>query len=118
MAYRNIIVESEAVLSLKNNQLCIKTEQVDATVPIEDIGVLLVENRRSTLSVALMSALAQSGVALFMCDEFHMPCAILEPYLQHSRQHEIVKRQLELSVPAKKQLWKQQCSSQSRLFQK
>ena len=107
MAYRNIIVESEAILTLKNNQLCIKTEHADARVPIEDIGTLLVENRRSTISVALMGALAQSGVALFICDAFHMPCAVLEPYLQHSRQHEVTKRQLELTAPAKKQLWKQ-----------
>jgi CRISPR-associated protein Cas1 len=36
-----------------------------------------------------------------------MPCAVLEPYLQHSRQHEITRRQLALTVSAKKQLWKQ-----------
>ncbi|MCL2386449.1 MAG: type II CRISPR-associated endonuclease Cas1 [Defluviitaleaceae bacterium] len=107
MAYRNIIVESEATLTLKNKQMRIKTEQVDTTEPIEDISTLLVENRRSVLSVALLSALAQNGSVVFICDEFHMPCAVLEPYLQHSRQHEVTKNQLTLTAPAKKQLWKQ-----------
>ena len=107
MAYRNLVIGSEAKLTLRNRQLCIKTENVDDTVPIEDIDTVLIENRHCILSAALLGALAQSGVALFICDEFHMPCSVLLPYLQHSRQHEITKRQLALSIPAQKQLWKQ-----------
>jgi len=107
MAYRNIVVSSDAKLSLKNRQLCIKTDMVNDTVPIEDIDTVLIESRQSVLSTALMGALAKSGVALFVCDEFHMPCAVLQPYLQHSRQHEVTKRQLALSTPAKKRLWQQ-----------
>ena len=107
MAYRNVIIQNEATLTLKNNQLCIKTFQTDATMPVEDIDTLLVENRRSTLSAALLSALAKSGAAVFICDELHMPCAVLMPYLQHSRQHEMTGRQLALTAPAKKQLWRQ-----------
>ena len=107
MAYRNLVIGSEAKLTLKNKQLCVKTDTINDTVPIEDIDTILVENRQCTLSAALIGTLAQNGVALFVCDEFHMPCAVLLPYLQHSRQHEITKRQLALSVPAKKQLWKQ-----------
>lgn len=107
MAFRNIIIQNEAKLSLKNGQIIIKTETADASLAIEDIDTLLVENRRTIISTALLGNLAKSGVALFICDEFHMPCAVLQPYLQHSRQYEVTQRQLELSVPAKKQLWKQ-----------
>jgi len=107
MAYRHIIVENEAKLTLKNNQLCIQTPQTDGTVPIEDISTLLVENRRSEISAAVLSALAKNGSAVFICDEFHMPCGVLVPFSQHSRQLEITKKQLALTTPAKKQLWKQ-----------
>ncbi|MCL2053785.1 MAG: type II CRISPR-associated endonuclease Cas1 [Oscillospiraceae bacterium] len=107
MAYRNIMIQNEARLSLKSKQLCLKTETVEATFAIEDIDTILIENRQTTVSTALLGRLAQSGVALFICDEYHLPCAVLTPYLQHSRQHEIVKNQLELSTPVKKQLWKQ-----------
>ena len=107
MAYRNIFITNEACLTLKNKSLRIENTLVDDTIPIEDIDTVLIENRRCTLSTALLSALAQSGVALFICDEMHMPCAVLLPYLQHSRQHEITKRQLALSTPAKKRIWKQ-----------
>ncbi|MCL1845269.1 MAG: type II CRISPR-associated endonuclease Cas1 [Defluviitaleaceae bacterium] len=107
MAYRHVIVESEAKLSLKNNQLCVNTFHGDGTVPIEDVSTLLIENRRSVISAAALAALARSGSAVFICDEFHMPCAVLTPFSQHSRQLEITKKQLALSVPVKKQLWKQ-----------
>ena len=107
MAFRNLIISSEAELTLKNKQLRIQTENITDTVPIEDIDTVLVENRRTVLSAALLGALGNSGAALFICDEFHMPCAVLLPYLQHSRQHLITKKQLSMTAPAKKQLWRQ-----------
>ena len=107
MPFRNLIIQNEASLSLKNKQLRVRTERADATVPIEDIDTILVENRQTILSTALIGALAQRGVALFICDEYHMPCAVLEPFAQHSRGLEIAQNQLNLSQPAKKQMWKQ-----------
>ncbi|MCL2634916.1 MAG: type II CRISPR-associated endonuclease Cas1 [Oscillospiraceae bacterium] len=107
MAFRNIIIQNEAKLSLKSGQLIVKNETADASLAIEDIDTILIENRRTIISTALLGSLAKSGVALFICDEYHMPCAVLQPYLQHSRQYEVTQKQLALSVPTKKQLWKQ-----------
>jgi len=107
MPYRNLIIQNEAKLSLKNQQLRIRNETTDATLPIEDIDTILVENRQTVVTTALLSALAQSGVTVFICDEYHLPCAVLTPFSQHSRQLEVARNQLALSVPMKKQLWKQ-----------
>ena len=107
MPFRNLVIQNEASLSLKHKQLRVRTETADATIPIEDIDTILVENRQTVLSTALIGALAQSGVALFICDEYHTPCAVLEPFAQHSRGLEIAQAQLNLSQPAKKQMWKQ-----------
>jgi CRISPR-associated protein Cas1 len=107
MAFRNIIVQNEAKLSLKSGQLIVKTETTEASLAIEDIDTILIENRQTVVSTALLGSLAKSGVALFICDEYHMPCAVLQPYLQHSRQYEVTQKQLELSAPTKKQLWRQ-----------
>ena len=107
MPYRSIIIQNEASLSLKNRQVSIKTDAREATLPIEDIDTILIENRQSTISTALLSTLAQDGVAVFVCDEQHLPCAVLTPFSQHSRHSEVAERQLALSVPTKKQLWKQ-----------
>jgi len=101
------MISNDATLTLKNKQLHIKSESVSDTVPVEDIDTILIESRQSLISTALLGALAQNGAAVFVCDQTHMPCGVLLPYLQHSRQHDVVKRQLEMTVPTKKQLWKQ-----------
>ncbi|MCL2566115.1 MAG: type II CRISPR-associated endonuclease Cas1 [Defluviitaleaceae bacterium] len=107
MPYRNIIIQNEAALSLKNKQIRIKTDTKEATIPIEDVDTILIESRQTTISTSLLSALAGDGVALFVCDEFHLPCAVLTPFAQHSRHSEVAGKQLALGISTKKQLWKQ-----------
>lgn len=106
MPYRNIIIQNEARLSLENKQIRIKTEKADATMPIEDVDTIVIESRQTIVSTALLAALAQDNVAVFICDEQHMPCALLTPFSQHSRALEVAQNQLDLSVPSKKQMWK------------
>lgn len=105
MSYRNVIVESPAALSVRRSQLVIRTDK-EHSVPVEDISVLLIENRQATITAAALSLLGQSGCAVFFCDEKHMPCACLLPYMQHSRNTAVIRQQLEMSEPLKKQLWK------------
>ena len=76
-------------------------------MPIEDISALMLESRRATLSAAALSALAQNGTAVFVCDEKHLPCGVLLPYAQHSRQLAAARAQLSLTLPAKKRFWQQ-----------
>lgn len=104
MAFRNIIIENPAQLSLKNKQLIIKTDS-EHSLAVEDISALLIESRASTITAAALSCLGQSGCAVFVCDEKHMPCAVLEPFSQHSRSLSVLKAQLEASEPLKKRLW-------------
>ena len=104
MAFRNIIIENPAQLSLKNKQLIIKTDS-EHSLAVEDISALLIESRASTITAAALSYLGQSGCAVFICDEKHMPCAVLEPFAQHSRALGVLKTQLEATEPLKKRLW-------------
>ena len=107
MAYRNIIISNPAKLSSKLNQLVIKNDEIEDIIPIEDIDILLLESRQINISTALLSELSINGVAVFICDKYHMPCGIITPYLQHSRHHEVVQKQLNLTLPTKKRLWQQ-----------
>lgn len=86
MAFRNIIIQNPAHLSLKNEQLVIRTEQ-EHTAAIEDIAALLPESRQSTVTTAALSRLGQCGCAVFLCDEKHMPCAVCLPELTALEQH-------------------------------
>lgn len=104
MAFRNIIVENPAYISLKNDQLLIRTDK-EHSVAVEDISALLLENRQITITAAALSRLGQGGCAVFTCDEKHMPCAVLTPFVQHSRELAVISAQLTLTEPAKKRLW-------------
>ena len=104
MAFRSIMIESPAQLSLRDGQLVIRTER-EHTVPLEDISALLLENNRSTITTAALARLGQCGCAVFLCDEKHIPCAVLTPYQQHSRALAVLRSQLDASEPLKKRLW-------------
>ena len=104
MAFRHIIIESPAHISVRNQQLVIRTD-AEHTVAIEDLSALLLENRQSTITAAALSRLGQGGCAFFVCDEKHHPCAVLTPYHQHSRELTVLRKQMDASEPLKKRLW-------------
>ena len=104
MAFRNLVIESPAHLSVRNDQLLIRTG-AEHSVPMEDISAVLLENRQNTITTAALSRLGQRGCAVFFCDERHLPCSVLLPYQQHSRSLSVLKSQLNATAPAKKRLW-------------
>lgn len=104
MAYRNLIIENPAVVSVRNSQLIIRTD-AEHSVPIEDISTLLLESLQSSITTAALSQLGRRGCAVFLCDEKHLPCAVLTPFQQHSRALSVLKAQLDATEPAKKRLW-------------
>lgn len=104
MAFRNVMIESPARIRVKNEQLLVCTDK-EYSLPVEDLSALLLENRQSTITTAALSLLGQSGCALFVCDEKHMPCAVLTPFSQHSRALSSAKLQLSATEPSKKRFW-------------
>ena len=73
MSYRCVIVSNPAHISTRSEQLVVETDERH-TVPIEDISALMLESRRATLSAAALSALAQNGTAVFVCDAKQPAC--------------------------------------------
>lgn len=106
MAYRNLMIASNAQLKIQNEQLLITTNATHR-IPIEDINSVLIENRQSTITIATLAKLAQDGVTVYVCDEKHTPCAIMMPFAQNSRQYGMIKLQESISLPMQKQLWQQ-----------
>lgn len=111
MGYRNLFVENAARLSVKNGQLvvCGEDEENDSKeviIPVEDLDAVLIENTRSTITIAAISLLGSNKVAVYICDEKHIPSAVLLPYSQHSRQLRVEKLQLSCKKPLRKQIWK------------
>jgi len=105
MLKRSILIENKASISSKNLQLVIKTELRDTTIPIEDIGFLIIDNSEVSISINAMNLLVENNTALIICGQNHLPNGLFLSLNSHNIQQEIFKHQLEASVPLKKQLW-------------
>lgn len=106
MSYRNLFIESEAVLSYKNEQLLINTDSAHS-VPIEDINSIVLDNNKSSLTVGTLSKLAENNITIYFCDQKHLPCGVLLPFASHSRCSGVLKLQEALTLPMQKHLWQQ-----------
>ncbi len=78
-----------------------------ATVPIEDLGVVLLDHPQVTLTHALLASLLEHNVAVISCDEKHLPVGLMLPLEGNSIQTERFRMQIEASEPLKKNLWAQ-----------
>ena len=120
MLYRSIYIGNPAYLKLKDKQLKVsdpKTKEEKGSVPIEDIGLLMLDHYQITLSHQLIQELMKNNVILISCDERHLPLAGMLPFSGNTLFSERVKTQIEVSEPLKKQLWKQtiECKIQNQL---
>ncbi len=114
MIKRSLFFANPAYLSTKNEQLLISfpgEEKEDRTVPIEDIGILVLENPQITLTNGLITKLIQNKASVVNCDKQHLPCSILQPLVGHTEQTERFAAQLKASLPLKKNLWQQTVSA-------
>jgi len=84
-----------------------KEDKVPASVPIEDIGLVVLDNQQILLSNALIMALNENNSAVISCDVSHLPYGLMLPMFSHHAFTEKFYCQLEASVPLKKNLWQQ-----------
>jgi CRISPR-associated protein Cas1 len=84
------------------------------TIPIEDIGYVLLENQQISISMPLLNALADNNAAVIVCTDKMMPNAMLMNLDSYSIQGERYRDQLMASEPLKKNLWKQTVEAKIR----
>ena len=121
MIKRTLYFGNPAYLSAKLAQLEIRLPQVENNetlsnyfkepvvkrVPIEDIGVIVLDNKQITITQGALGALLDNNVAVITCDEHRMPSGLMLPLDGNTTQSERFSDQIEASLPLKKQLWQQ-----------
>lgn len=112
MIKQTLYFGNPAYLSLKDRQLVIRLPDKDqyVTRPIEDIGVIVIDNKQITLTSGLIEALLANNCALITCDSSHLPVGLMLPLCGNTTQSERFRHQLSASLPLKKQLWQQTIS--------
>lgn len=121
MIKKTLYFGNPAYLSLCNNQLVIKMPEVEkcdnlpdsfkrktiATKPIEDIGVIVLDNKQITITTGVIETLLENNCAIITCDSKSMPVGLMLPLYGNTTQNERFRHQIDASVPLTKQLWQQ-----------
>ena len=121
MIKKTLYFGNPAYLSLRNAQLVIKLPgvekaeslpdmmkaQAEVTKPIEDLGVVVLDNKQVTITSGLLDALRENNCAVITCDSKSMPIGLMLPLYGNTTQNERFRQQLDASLPLKKQLWQQ-----------
>ena len=121
MIKKTLCFSNPIYLSLRNAQLVLHLPEVESnktlpeaikkeaehTIPIEDIGVVILDNRRITITSGVMEALLENNCAVITCNQKSMPVGLLLPLCGNTTQNERFRSQLEASLPLRKQLWQQ-----------
>ena len=110
MIKRTLYFGNPTYLKAKDQQMVVEYPGGDSeskTVPIEDIGVVVLDSPQITITHVLLNKLLANNTAIITTDERHMPSGLLYPLESNTLQSERFAVQLTASVPLKKQLWQQ-----------
>lgn len=109
MIKRTLYFGNPTYLSTKLEQLVVKLLEQDEekTIPIEDIGVVVLDNQQISITQTVISKLIANNVALVTCNETHHPTGLLLNLDGNTLQSQKFKAQIEASKPLQKQLWQQ-----------
>ena len=121
MIKKTLCFSNPIYLSLRNAQLVLHLPEVESnktlpeaikkeaerTIPIEDVGVVILDNRRITITSGVMEALLENNCAVITCNQKSMPVGLLLPLCGNTTQNERFRSQIAASLPLRKQLWQQ-----------
>ncbi len=107
MIKRVLCFENPARLSLKLEQMVVELQDATRTVPIEDVGVVILDHKQITITHALLDALLANNCAIVTSNDKHLPVGLMLPLDGHNLQSERFREQIEASEPLKKQMWQQ-----------
>ncbi len=106
MGYRNIFLTNRVRLSVRNEQLVIDNGE-ETRIPLEDIECIVSDNPQISVTSYLLMKFSEYAITYFVSDKKHSPCGVFLPVSRHSRHLSVLKDQIDMTLPVKKQLWKQ-----------
>lgn len=109
MIKRTLYFGNPTYLKTNNEQLVIEVLDSGETksVPIEDIGIVILDHQQITITQAVMAKLLENNTALITCNQKHHPVGLQLCLDGHTLQSQKFKTHISASAPLKKQLWQQ-----------
>lgn len=114
MIKKTLYFGNPAYLCCQNEQLVLNVphakgfdKMLGNTIPIEDIGIVILDHQQITITQHLLTKLLDNNVAFINCDDKHLPSGLMLNLSGHTLQQVRFKKQIDASLPLKKQLWQQ-----------
>jgi len=121
MIKRTVYFGNPAYLNSRDDQLIIRLPEVEkndtlpekfkkeavASIPIEDLGVIIIDHPQITITQGLIERLLENNVAIISCDKHHLPAGLFLPLCGNTLQSERFQDQINVSEPLKKNIWQQ-----------
>ena len=105
MIKRIVEISKPSSLSIRNQQLIIKQADGEHSVPLEDLGLLILDNPQITHTQHVLVACSQHNIAVIICGVNHLPASLLLSLVGSTLQTKFLAQQIQAQIPAKKRLW-------------
>jgi CRISPR-associated protein Cas1 len=93
-------------LSVANRQLVIeRPDMPKATLPIEDLGVVIVDDSQASYTQAVFIELLAAGATVMVTGKDHLPAGLMLPLDAHHVQTERHLSQVQATEPVRKRIW-------------
>lgn len=116
MIKRTLCFSNPTYLSVKLNQLVISFPEKEEkkTIPIEDIGVVILDSPQITVTQTVLVKLLENNTAVVTCNSSHHPIGLQLCLDGNTLQSERFQKQISASEVLKKNLWQQ--TIQSKIY--
>jgi CRISPR-associated protein Cas1 len=105
MAWKGLHLTLPARLSLADGQCCVKRDDGEVRIAIEDLAWIVLDTPHATLTSTLVSACMDAGVAMIFTDTRHTPSGMALPFHRHHRQGAVARLQADAKESLKNRLW-------------
>lgn len=93
-------------LSVAHKQLVVERPGLPkVTRPVEDLGVVIVDDARAVYTQAVFLELLEAGATVLVSGRDHLPAGMMLPVAAHHAQTERHRAQIEAGAPVRKRVW-------------
>ncbi len=108
MIKRTVEISSGPIhLTIKHKQMLLKKGEEVHSIPVEDMGLLVLSHPAISYTHQLLYELLEQNVAVLFCNRQHMPEGLLLPFEDNQLHQARLQIQAEATKPLKKRLWQQ-----------
>ena len=99
------MVTRHCKISTKMRLLVIQTDDDVCQLPMDDIGMLMIETTRAVITTCAIADLLKRDVKIVFCDDKHLPIGETSPYETESSRRAYIIQQIRWDEARKDLLW-------------